>query len=720
MLYQGDNITVADIGNGILEFIFNAKGSVNKFDQLTFIEFKKALTIIKNYSNAQGLLITSTKKDFLVGADINEFLDVFSIPENELVRWIKKATDHFNELEDLNIPTVAAVNGFALGGGCEFIISCDYRIAESAALIGLPEVKLGIMPGFGGTVRLPRLIGIDNAVEWIATAAPYKAEAAFNVGVIDGIAQLDDLREAALTTLKQAIEGKLNWQHKRQQKLKPLPISAIEQVMSFSTCKAMVMTKAGKHYPAPLMAINTIEQASQFPRAEAMAIENKNFAVLAKTPEATAQVGLFLADQFIKSKAKKAVKNVKVNVKQASVLGAGIMGGGIAYQSAYKNIPIVMKDINAKALDLGVLTATNLLLKQQQRGKIDALKMAQVLTKISPTLSYETLKDSDIVIEAVIENEKVKAAVLVEVEKQVQETAILTSNTSTISINVLAKNLSRKDKFCGMHFFNPVYKMPLVEVIKGKHTSKSTIASVVAYATAIGKSAIVVNDCPGFYVNRVLFPYLAAFSKLLLAGADYLLVDKVMENEFGWPMGPALLLDVVGIDTAYHCTEVMAAGYPTRMGKIENDPVELLFHQELFGQKSASGFYEHYEDKKGKPYTEVSAKAKELIYRQRQANVEFSHDEIINLLMIPMINEVVKCLEEGVIASAFEADMGLIYGLGFPAFRGGPIRYLETMGIQQYIQLADELAHLGELYCVSDKMREMAKTGKSYFTEFAN
>lgn len=720
MLYQGDNISVADIGDGIVEFIFNAKGSVNKFDQLTFIEFKKALIAIKSYSKAKGVLITSAKSSFLVGADINEFLDVFSIPESELITWIKNATDHFDELEDLKLPTVVAVNGFALGGGCEFILSCDYRIADTTALIGLPEVKLGIMPGFGGTVRLPRLIGVDNAIEWIATATPFKSPAALSAGVVDAVIEPENLREAALTTLKQAIEGKLNWQHKRQQKLLPLSLSPIESVMSFTTCKSMVMAKAGKHYPAPLIAIRTIEEASQLPRLQAMAVENKYFAQLAKTKEATAQVGLFLADQFIKSKAKKATKKIDKTIQQATVLGAGIMGGGIAYQSAYKNIPIIMKDISASALDLGISTATDLLLKQHQRGKINAARMAQILTKISPTLSYETMKDTDIVIEAVIENAEIKASVLSEVEKQVKAATILTSNTSTISIDLLADNLLRKDKFCGMHFFNPVYKMPLVEVIKGKDTSEDTIANVVAYATSIGKSAIVVNDCPGFYVNRVLFPYLAAFSQLLLTSADYAAVDKVMENEFGWPMGPALLLDVVGIDTANHCTDVMAKGYPTRMGKINNDPVSLLFKQQMFGQKSGVGFYEHYKDKKGKPCTKASAKANELIKSKQQKSIQFTNDEIINLLMIPMINEVIRCLEEGIVASAFEADMGLVYGLGFPAFRGGPIRYLETLGIQQYIQLADELVHLGDLYCVTDNMRDMARTGKSYFTEFTN
>ena len=392
------------------------------------------------------------------------------------------------------------------------------------------------------------------------------------------------------------------------------------------------------------------------------------------------------------------------------------MGGGIAYQSAYKNTPIVMKDINQQALDLGLTTAANLLTTQHERGKINTAKLASVLNNIIPSLSYDSIKDVDIVVEAVVENPKIKSAVLSEVEAVVRQDTIITSNTSTISIDLLAKNLTRKENFCGMHFFNPVNKMPLVEVIRGTQTSDETIASVVAYATNMGKSAIVVNDCPGFYVNRVLFPYFSGFSQLLLKGADFTTIDKVMEKEFGWPMGPAFLLDVVGIDTAEHCTEVMANGFPTRMAKIVNDPVDALYKTGQYGQKSGSGFYQHSQDKRGKPTKVPSSLAQEILTKIVAEKTDYSPEEIIMHLMIPMINEVVRCLEEGIVDTAYEADMGLIYGLGFPPFRGGPICYLETLGIENYITMADKLAHLGEMYQVTEGMRKMAASGASYFT----
>jgi len=463
------------------------------------------------------------------------------------------------------------------------------------------------------------------------------------------------------------------------------------------------------------VAVQTIEAAANLERAGAMALENAGFAKLAKTDAATAQVGLFLNDQVLKSKAKKAAKTATKAINKAAVLGAGIMGGGIAYQSALKGVPVVMKDIADQALALGMGEATKLLAKQVERNKLDALGLAKVIAAITPTLSNEAVQGVDSVVEAVVENPKIKGAVLKEVEGLISDDAILTSNTSTISINSLAENLSRPQNFCGMHFFNPVHRMPLVEVIRGKDTSEQTVAAVVAYAARMGKSPIVVNDCPGFFVNRVLFPYFAGFSKLVLDGADFAQVDKVMEKQFGWPMGPAYLLDVVGLDTAYHCTDVMAAGFPTRMAKLEKDPVAAMYHAKRYGQKNGLGFYAYSKDAKGKPKKDIDAASLELLAGIAGAKQDFSAEDIIARVMVPMINETIRCLEEGIVASAAEADMGLVYGLGFPPFRGGPLRYVDTLGLADFVALADKYAHLGEIYQVTDQTRAMAANGQRFF-----
>ena len=716
MIYQGKSLSAQLIEEGIVELKFDAQGSVNKFDKATFEEYIAVVEAINNCKEAKGVMVTSGKSSFIVGADITEFLGAFSQPEEQLVAWTKNATDVFDSFEDIQLPTIAAINGVALGGGCEMTLVCDYRVADTKASIGLPEVKLGLMPGFGGTVRLPRIIGFDNAATWMSTGKTFKPEAALSQGLIDAVVESEHLRSAAISMLKLAIDGKLNWREKRQPKLEALKLSETEFLMSSSTCKGMIAAKAGKHYPAPMVMINTLIAAAKLERKGAMAAENAGFAKLAKTDAATAQIGLFMADQVVKGKAKKASKLATKVVNKAAVLGAGIMGGGIAYQSAYKGTPIIMKDINDQALDLGLKTAAGILTKQVERGRMNAKNMAGVLNNITPSLSYDSVKDVDIIVEAVVENPKVKGIVLAEVENIISEDAILTSNTSTISIDLLAKSVKRPANFCGMHFFNPVNRMPLVEIIRGKDTSEETVATVVAYASKMGKSPIVVNDCPGFYINRVLFPYFAGFSQLVLEGADFTVIDKIMEKEFGWPMGPAYLLDVVGVDTADHCTDVMSAGIPVRMAKIENDPVSILYANERLGQKNGKGFYDHIKDKRGRPTKVPAPAAYSLLNDHCAAKKEFSAEDIIARMMIPMVNEVIRCLEEGVVDTAAEADMGLIYGVGFPPFRGGAIRYLETLGLNKFIEMADKYADLGEIYQVTDGLREMAKSGKSYFT----
>ncbi|SHI23654.1 fatty acid oxidation complex subunit alpha FadB [Ferrimonas marina] len=713
MIYQSASLRVDWLEPGIAQLCFDAAGSVNKFDRATLSQFEAALDALAQQADLKGLVLTSAKPAFIVGADITEFTALFAGSDEELMQWLQQANAPFNKLEDLPVPTVAAVNGFALGGGCEAILACDLRIADSTARIGLPEVQLGLIPGFGGTVRLPRLIGADNALEWMTLGKPNRPEAALAVGAIDAVVQ-DDLHGAAVALVKRAIDGDIDWQARRAKKQAPLNLSKIEATMAFTTAKGMVAMKAGPHYPSPHAAVALVEQAAGCHRAEALAIEHQAFLKLAKTDAASAMIGNFLNDQYVKGLAKKAAK-AGTPVKQAAVLGAGIMGGGIAYQSASKGVPAVMKDIAQPALELGLNEAAKLLGKQVERGRLKPAAMAGVLNNIVPTLDYPAVAHADVVVEAVVENPKVKGMVLAETEAVIGEDAVLTSNTSTISITSLAENLKRPEQFCGMHFFNPVHRMPLVEVIRGEKTSDETVAKVVAYAARIGKTPIVVNDCPGFFVNRVLFPYLAGFSLMVKEGIDFQLIDKVMSKQFGWPMGPAYLLDVVGIDTAHHCIDVMAEGFPERMAKLDNDPVDLLYKADRYGQKNAKGFFQYAPDRKGKPKKSADP---ELIAQLAQAYGSakaVDAETIIARTMVPMINETVRCLEEGIIATPAEGDMALMYGLGFPPFRGGVFRYLDTLGLDRFVAMADDLAHLGPLYQVTDKLRAMAADGQRFY-----
>lgn len=714
MIYEGKAITVKALEGGIVELNFDLKGeSVNKFNRLTLNELRQAVDSIKADASVKGVIVTSGKDVFIVGADITEFVDNFKLPEAELVAGNLEANKIFNDFEDLAVPTVVAINGIALGGGLEMCLAADYRVMAESAKIGLPEVKLGIYPGFGGTVRLPRLIGTDNAIEWIAGGAENKADAALKVRAVDAVVADDKLRDAALDLVKRAIAGELDYKAKRQPKLEKLKLNAIEQMMSFETAKGFVAGKAGPNYPAPVEAIKTIQKAANMGRDKALEVEAAGFAKLAKTSVAESLIGLFLNDQELKKKAKGYDKQAR-DVQLAAVLGAGIMGGGIAYQSAVKGTPILMKDIREEGIQMGLNEASKLLGNRVEKGRLTAAKMAEALNAIRPTMSYGDFKNVDIVVEAVVENPKVKQIVLAEVEDQVKEDAVLASNTSTISINLLAKALKRPENFVGMHFFNPVHMMPLVEVIRGEKSSETAIATTVAYAKKMGKNPIVVNDCPGFLVNRVLFPYFGGFAKLVSAGVDFVRIDKIMEK-FGWPMGPAYLMDVVGIDTAHHARDVMAEGFPDRMKEERKTAVDALYEANRLGQKNGKGFYVYETDKRGKPKKVVDASVQDvlapIVYEQR----EVTDEDIINFMMIPLCLETVRCLEDGIVETAAEADMGLIYGIGFPPFRGGALRYIDSIGVAEFVALADKYADLGALYTPTAKLREMAAKGQKFF-----
>jgi 3-hydroxyacyl-CoA dehydrogenase/enoyl-CoA hydratase/3-hydroxybutyryl-CoA epimerase/enoyl-CoA isomerase len=714
MLYQGQAFQLLELPQKILKLIFDLKDqSANVFNSLALKELGEALEVIKKQS-ARGLIFTSGKPSgFVFGADVTEFLDHFKKSETELIDWIASINQIFSGYEDLPFPKVALINGFALGGGCEIALTMDYRLASPKAAIGLPETKLGIIPGWGGTVRLPRLIGADHAIEWITGAKHYKAEEALKFGAIDGVIEDARLEEAGLKLLERCLSGELDWKSRVKQKKSPLLLDKIESKMSFEGSKGFVASIAGPHYPAPVKAVELMEQGARLEREEALKLERAGFATLAKTQTATCLVQVFLGDQYLKKVSKKVTKDARPT-RRASVLGAGIMGGGIAYQSASMGVGVLMKDIRPEQLDLGMGEASKLLNKELERKKITPDKMAKIIASITPTLSYADFKQTEFVVEAVVENEKVKKSVLREVEDMTAENTIIASNTSTISISKLAQDLKRPDKFCGMHFFNPVHRMPLVEIIRGAQTSESTIAQAVNYASQMGKTPIVVNDCAGFLVNRILFPYFNGFIFLVEDGVDFQRIDKVMEK-FGWPMGPAYLLDVVGIDTGFHASSIMAEAFPDRMGFKHKTVLELMYELKRYGQKNNLGFYEYEVDKKGKPVKKVNPVIYDLIKPVVRKQVDITDEQIIERMMLPMIIEASRCLEDKIVESPIEVDMGLLLGLGFPPFRAGALKYADMMGLKILQEKANQYLHLGKLYEFTPFMNQLARENKTYY-----
>lgn len=712
MPYEGQSIQVT-LDDGVVELVFNAKnGSVNKFDNATVTELRDAVNAIAALEGVRGMIMRSEKPQFIVGADVTEFGGLFLKSGDDIKAYVSAVNDTFNAIEDLPFPTVTAINGLALGGGFEVCMTTDFRVMSADAAVGLPEVTLGIFPGFGGTVRLPRLVGADNAIETIAGGKNVKAKAALKMGAVDAVVNPEKLLDAARDILKQA-DG-LGWRARRAEKMVPLKLPMMEQMMCFSTAKGFIKAQAGRHYPAPVAAVSVIEQAANMDRAGALKVEANAFAKVAKTPVAECLVGLFMNDQLIKKKGRGYAK-IAHKVERAAVLGAGIMGGGVAYLSASKGTPIIMKDINEPALTLGMDHAQKLLNKMLDRGRIDGAKLAHTLANIRPTLSYGDFSGVDIVVEAVVENAKIKKIVLAEVEAATPETAVLASNTSSISITSLAEGLKRPENFCGMHFFNPVHRMPLVEIIRGEKSSEEAIATVVTWAARMGKTAIVVNDCPGFLVNRILFPYLAGFQLLVSQGVDFVRIDKVMER-YGWPMGPAYLIDVVGIDTAHHVADVLAEGYPDRMAGEGRTSIDVMYEAERYGQKNSKGYYSYVTDKRGKPKKVADPEVAPMLQSVVAGEpVEVTDEQIIERMMIPMIIETARCLEEGIVDTANEADMGLVMGIGFPPFRGGALKLADHMTLAGLVEKANGYAHLGALYSVTENMREMASANTTYY-----
>ena len=715
----GANLSVNIKENNIAELKFDAKnGSVNKFDQATVREFREALHMLANTKDLRGLVLTSGKSTFIVGADITEFGVIFSQGEDKIVQFSQYQLESFNMLEDLPFPTVVAINGFALGGGLEVSLACDFRVLSEQARIGLPETQLGIIPGWGGTVRLSRIAGLETAVDWICSGKHQKSDSALKAGVADAVVSIDDNNDAlwakATSYIEQCHACELDYQAKRSVKLQALDLSEDQITHRKSIARSKVLQGRGAFYPALAAAIDAIFEGANKSRDEALAVELKYFTIVATTDEAVAMVGNFIADQKLAKKARNWEKRVSKANENLAVLGAGIMGGGIAYTAALTGTPVIMKDINQAGIDLGLAEANKLLSKRVKRGQITAEKKTSVLNNINGQLDYNGFKDTDIIVEAVVENPKVKQIVLAEVEQEVNGDTIIASNTSTISITYLADALTRPENFCGMHFFNPVHAMPLVEVIRGKKTSDEAIARTLALANAMGKKAVVVNDCPGFLVNRVLFPYFSGFAKLLSEGADFVRIDTLMEA-WGWPMGPGYLADVIGIDTMALCETVMADGFPDRMAKPENGPIDLLLNADRLGQKNNKGFYTFEKDESGRLQKQYDKSVETELAPCRHTNTKFTDEDIVTRMMIPMVTEMARCLEESIVDSPIEADLSLLYGLGFPDFRGGVMRWVDTVGIKNIIAMAEKWQHLGEIYQPTEGMQALARSGKSYY-----
>ena len=716
-LLQGQTVRLTRLDHGLVELCFDRKGeAINKLDRLTLSELHQAVATISATPGVRGVLLTSAKEVFIAGADITEFGALFKLPNEEMLDHFRDSNEVLCGLERLAMPVLAAINGYALGGGLELALCCDYRVMAASAQVGLPEVSLGLFPGLGGTVRLPRLAGLENAIDWIAGGKPSRADAAFDAGVVDQVAAPDQLRAAALALLEHAAAHEQEWRARRAVRQAPVPLAPAAAREVFQQARSRIAAGSPKHQPAAMMALESIESNWPLALALALEVEVRQFGRVAKTQAAASLVQAFLSEQALKKLGRAHAAEARP-VRAAAVLGAGIMGGGIAFASALKGVPSRMKDIAQGQLDLGSAEADKLLARQVRQGRLTQDKADAVRRGIVAQLDYAGFDQVDLVVEAVVENIQVKHAVLAELETRIADDAIIASNTSSLRIDDLAVGLARPHNFVGMHFFNPVPVMPLVEIVKGAATSAQAVSTAVGYALAMGKTPVVVKDCPGFLVNRILIANIRAFSQLVADGADFEKVDRAME-EFGWPMGPAYLMDVVGMDTGSHVAKVIAAGYPERMSGNWADVLELMVGQRRFGQKAGIGFYRYEADPAGKPVKLPAADSHALIAAvQTKGRREFAAQEIVERLMLPMIIEAATALEDGVVATPAELDMALLLGIGFPRYTGGVLKYADWLGMDRVIALSGRYAHLGPPYVATPGMRRMAARGASFYAD---
>jgi 3-hydroxyacyl-CoA dehydrogenase/enoyl-CoA hydratase/carnithine racemase len=684
-------------------------------------ELATLLDQLQSRKDLAGLVIQSGKPGtFIAGADIREFLASLGAPKSEVVAMCRRGQQLFQRLSKCPFVTVGAIDGICVGGGAELAVWCDRRVMSDnpKTEIGFPEVKLGLYPGWGGTVRAPRIVGLANALEMITTGESSDARAALALGLASDVVPADKLLNAAIGVIRaekqtgQYLKDRARWAG-------PLKEEPTELGFLGATASAMIQGETKGQYPAPMAALELMLETCQLSADEALQREAEGMAQLFGSPVNAALINVF----FLTDRNKRdtgldkpeRVAGVERSstpadaVKSVGVVGSGIMGGGIAAVTLKSEIPVALTDANAQALARG---AKQVLEEAAFNRKTKGPELQKTL-KLAPLLSVthreEEIAGCDLVIEAIIEKEDAKKEFYKRLEPLAKDETILASNTSTIPISRLAAGLKRPERFCGLHFFNPVRRMKLVEVIRGAKTSDETVATAVAFAKRIGKMPVVVGDGPGFLVNRLLFPYMNEAIELLCDGASIKEIDRAATS-FGMPMGPITLYDLVGLDTAVYAGLVMYQAFPQRI--VSSPLVPAMVKQGRLGQKSGRGFFS-YQNKKGR--AEEDPEVEKLIAPYRRDKRKFSRDELTNRLFLPMLLEATRMLEEKIVRDVRDVDLGLIFGLGFPPFKGGLLYWADTIGAAKLLEMIKPLQSLGARFQPTPLLLEMAAKGRKFY-----
>lgn len=727
---SGTKNGVSEKTTGAFEFDLKASGvafltldvrgeKVNILSSKVLQELDGLLDDIAARRDIKALVFISGKQDnFIAGAEINEIKDVTD-PE-EGAQKARQGQALFQKIYDLPFPVIAAIQGACVGGGLELALACHFRIARihPKTKIGLPEVKLGILPGFGGTQRLPRLIGIQRSLRLILTGKLVDAAMAGRLGIVDKVLPIDHhgfMKAEAEEFANVVIQKFKRHAYENRRNAKRLHAIFLEsnsfgRKFIFDQTRKQTLRSTKGHYPAPMKALEAVQRGVGKSLREGLEIEAKLLGELIASDVSKNLISIFqLTEELKKDPGVDKAKSEPAEIKNVNLLGAGVMGGGIAQLLAFNDFSVRMKDINQEALDIGLNRAEKVFQQAVDKHKLGRSDMMRKMTLISGTTDYSGFSVSDFVIEAIVENLEVKQKVFAELEAEVNNKTILASNTSSLSITDIASAVKKPERVIGFHFFNPVHRMPLLEIIRGDKTSDETTITAVAFAKKLGKLPIVVKNSPGFLVNRILGPYINEGAVLLEEGATIEEIDKAM-LDFGMPMGPLNLLDEVGIDVGYKVGQILYAAFGERT--TPSAVIEKMHNAGRLGKKGGKGFY-IYEGKSKRIDPEVY----NLLSHENHSG-KFSVEDLQKRLVFTMLKEAALCLEEEIVRRPRDVDTGLIYGIGFPPFRGGLLRYADSLGAKKCLATFEELAkQVGARFEPPKSIAEMAEKGQRFYQE---
>lgn len=694
-----------------------------KVNKLTAEALSQLKTVIGDEAGREAikaLVIGSGKPgSFIVGADINELARIGSVEDARRAADEGKAV--FAALAGLRVPTVAMIHGTCLGGGLELALACRYRVVTDhpKTSLGLPEVNLGIIPGWGGTQRLPRLLGLPAALKMILAGKPVDGRRAYRMGLADAIAAEPFLEDRT----RRFVEGILTRQGQRDaarrrrrcrgRMARWLGGNPLGRWLVYRNSRRQIMARTKGHYPAPLAALDVVRRT--YRREGGAAVETDAFAQLAVTPISRNLVWLFQASQRLKKGSAPASRTL-APAKRVAVVGAGIMGAGIAWSVSRAGIPVRLRDVSWDALAKGMTSAAAACRALVKRRKMTRAEADLVLLRIGPTVEYTGFADADVVIEAVVEDLEIKKKVLAEIEGRVGPDTIIATNTSSLSLDDLAEALERPQRFLGLHFFNPVPRMPLVEVVPASATSKETVVAAAELMRRMDKTPMIVGRCAGFLVNRILLPYLIESAWMFEEGVDMRRIDRLLES-FGMPMGPLTLVDEVGLDVGYKVAKVLEAAYGDRMHVPE--ALGAVAAGTALGRKTGAGFY-RYRGRGKKPNRRVERLARRARDTDGIRPRRLTDEQIVDRAILIMINEAARCLDEGVATDPETLDMAMVMGTGFAPFRGGLLRYADERGVDAIRKRLEELAgEFGDRFKAAPLIEKIAGDGGRFYQDAA-